>query len=420
MVDATLAVAVIGGTAVLGYLSNAIFERTRVPDVLWLILFGIIVAWAGALPSSGLLLFAPVLASIAIVVMSFEFGLRTDFWVFLHGLPRTTLLAILNLIFSTIGVGLVSYALFGLDLVRALLLGAIVSGISSATVGGIVRKMRMKDEFKDFLRFEAVLGDALAFIIAVSLINIYALAGTGNPAQTVASGFAVGIFCGLLIGVLRLAGSGMLKGKPYDYMLTLGLAFLAYSVAEWIGGIGVIAAIIYGLMLGNAKKLPKQFGSFKDYNASPFLKKFYSEISLFLRAFFFVLLGSLAMGAFNGSWWYGFVILAVLIVLRMPTVELALVKKAVTRQEFWLMKGMIPRDLSVIVLVLLAASKGVIGADAWLGVAFIVVLGSVLYTTLMTLALTRGQPVIVSKSREVSYEELPSKKPRMWKKFGEK
>jgi len=69
MVDATLIVAVVGFVAVLGYVSNMIFERTRVPDAVWLILFGVIIAWLGPLPASGLVAFAPVLAAIAVSVM---------------------------------------------------------------------------------------------------------------------------------------------------------------------------------------------------------------------------------------------------------------------------------------------------------------------------------------------------------------
>lgn len=418
MVDATLVVAIFGGVAVLGYLSNLIFEKTRVPDALWLILFGVLVAWLGAVPANGLIAFAPVLATLAVAVMGFEFGLHTDLRTITSGLPRTSVLAVVTFLFSMVGVGLVSHALLGLDLVRALLLGAIVSNVSSTPVEELLYRVRMKDELRNFLQLEATLSDLLCFGAAAVLIGIYSVASAVNPLQAIGSGFIIGILVGAVVGALRLAGSRFIKGKPYNYVLTLGLALVAYAVTEWIAGIGTIGAVVYGLVLANAKRLPRKAGTLREYKASPFLKKFYSEISLFLRAFFFVLLGMLALGAFDGGWWYGVAILAALVLLRMPAVEFALVRKSVTRQELWLMKGMIPKDLSTVVMVLFAISKGVVGADGWLSIVFVVVVGSVLYATAMTLIIMREQ--LAAKAQRVyNYDELPDKKPRLWKKYGE-
>jgi len=410
-----LIVAVVGFVAVLGYVSNMIFERTRVPDAVWLILFGVIIAWLGPLPASGLVAFAPVLAAIAVSVMGFEFGLHTDVRTIASGLPRTSALAVVTLLFSMTGVALVAHALLGIDLLRALILGAIVSNISSTPVEELLYKVRMKEELRSFLQLESTISDVLCFSIAVILIAVYTAVGSADPLRTIGGAFLAGIAIGAAVGLVRIAGSRFIKGKPYNYVLTLGLALVAFAVTEWIAGIGTIGAIVYGLVLANARKLPRKTGVMRDYKTSNIHKKFYSEISLFLRAFFFVFLGALALGAFDGNWWYGIAILLVLVLLRIPAVEFALVKKSVTRQEFWLMKGMVPKDLSTVVLVLLAASKGVAGADGWLGIVFVVVLGSVLYATAMTLIIMREQ-LAARSSRPVQYENLPRRK--LWKKYG--
>jgi NhaP-type Na+/H+ or K+/H+ antiporter len=248
-------------------------------------------------------------------------------------------------------------------------------------------------------------------------ISLYTLAGSADPIQTISYGFGIGIAVGLVLGVVKLYTSSLTKGKPYGYILTLGLAFLAYAVTEWFNGNGIIGAMVYGLLLGNAKKLPQQVGRLREFTASPFLKKFYSEISLFLRAFFLVTLGTLAVGTLNDTWIWGILILAALIIVRIPAVELALVRKPATHQEMWIMKSMLPKDLGAIVLVLIAASKGVTGFESLLGIVFIVIVGTVLYSTIASYVVTRDQ--LASKVvKDYKYEKLAERK--AWKKFGEK
>ncbi|MEM7813733.1 MAG: cation:proton antiporter [Candidatus Aenigmatarchaeota archaeon] len=415
MVDATLIVAIAGLVAVLGYASNWIFERTRIPDALWLILFGVVIAWLGPLPASAFIAFTPALVALAAAVIGFEFGLYTDVRTLMHGLPRTTVLAVTTMVLSTIGVALVAHALLGLDFIRSLLLGAMISNVSSIPVKELIYKVRMREELRNFLHLEAVISDMLCFTVAVMLIGAYTAAAAPNPLQAIGGGLLISVAMGAAIGAVRLAGSRFVKGKPYNYVLTLGLALVGYAAADWLGGIAGITVLVYGLMLANARKLPRSAGALREQAASPFLKKFYSEVSLFMRSFFFVFLGAAALGAFDERWWYGIAILITLILLRMPAVEFSLVRKSVTRQELWIMKGMVPKDLSVVVLVMLAISKGVAGAEGWLGISFFVVLGSLIYATAMTLIIMREQ-LAARSSKPVAYESLPQRK--LWKKFG--
>jgi len=417
MVDVNLALAVIGGTAVLGYVTQVIFEKTRIPDAILLIIFGMLVSFVGAIPTTGLLTLAPVLANIAIVVMSFEFAVRMDFEAFLKGLPRASLLSVISVVLTTLGIGLMGVMFLGLDAVRSLLLGVIIAGVSSAPIERQLEKIRLRDDFKGFAKAESVLSDVITFVIAILLINLYTMGNIGNPVQIVSVGVLVAIVIGVIIGILRLAVEDEVKGKPYNYILTLGMAFIAYVGIEWFNGIGALATLAYGLVLGNAKRLPRFMGKMCEYVPSSFLKKFYSEISLFLRAFFFVLLGTLAVGVLNGSWWWGLAILAVIILVRMPVVEIAMLKKSMSRYESSMLKCMLPRDLQSIVLVLFAASQGVMGTDSWLGIVFVVIVGSVIYTTAATLLIKDGSAP-QRKFKPVDYEKLPKRK--LWKKYGER
>ncbi|MBN2518629.1 MAG: cation:proton antiporter, partial [Candidatus Altiarchaeota archaeon] len=98
--------------------------------------------------------------------------------------------------------------------------------------------------------------------------------------------------------------------KQYrSYMLTIAYLILIYVVTEFLGGNGTIAALFFGLVLGNSKKLtslvgeiilretekrnilkPKKDGITVVSNTEMF---FYSQISFFLKTFFFVYVGLL-------------------------------------------------------------------------------------------------------------------------------
>lgn len=408
MVDAVTAIAVLGLTGVLGWASHLIFERTRVPDVIWLIAFGFIIAALQLLPASGLLTLAPVLATVALVALAFEFGLRTNVKEIAACLPRASLLSVISVATSMCGGAVVGIVVLGLDWTAALLLGAIVSGVSAETVSGVLRKAKLKDDLKGCLKLESVLADAMAVVVAALLIASYAGSQTGSPIAALGWSFAAGIIAGCIAGLGWVAASSAMKG-PYNYILTLGLVFIVYALTEWVGGLGVLAAMSYGLVIGNAKRLPHRLKAHVgDHGASPFLKKFYSEVTLFLRTFFFVLLGTLALGAdLGGGLVAGLALLAALILLRLPAVELAMAKRKIEKGEGWLMKTMLPKDLSAVVLLQFAIQKGIPGAAAWLGPVFIVILGSVIYTTVTSFILTRpeGPP----KERLFSYEKAAAR-----------
>ena len=130
-----------------------------------------------------------------------------------------------------------------------------------------------------------------------------------------------------------------------------------------------------------------------------------------------MLLGTLAVGVLTGSWWWGLVILVVIILVRIPAVEVAMLKKSMSRYESLMLKCLLPRDLQSIVLVLFAASQGVMGTDSWLGIVFVVIVGSVIYTTAATL-LIRDEQTPQRKFKPVDYEKLPKRK--LWKKYSER
>ncbi|MDO8596110.1 MAG: hypothetical protein Q7R45_05755, partial [Sulfuricaulis sp.] len=86
---------IMAGILVMGILGEVIFVRTKVPDVLWLVLVGLLIGPVfNIVPRDFVWGIAPFFASLALVVIMFEGGLGQKFRDVLAGAPRGTTLAV--------------------------------------------------------------------------------------------------------------------------------------------------------------------------------------------------------------------------------------------------------------------------------------------------------------------------------------
>lgn len=409
MVNAIAIVILIGLTAVLGYIGNYIFRKTRVPDVLWLLLFGIVVSYFNLISSSELLPFALLLATIAVAIEGMDMGLHTNIYKMKPVLGRTLLLSVLSVLFSIAAVTVLASALLKFSLLHSLILGAILGGISNNTVSAIVAKTKMRLDVKMYLSFESAIADSLAVVITVVLLSVTALSFAIVPA--LATYIAIAVVAGAAAGIVWLIVLDRIKGRSFDYIVTVGVAMLVFAVVDIFTSLGAIAIICFGVIMGNGKRLRRAMRLLRaekeEYSISPFLKKFVKEIAFFLRAFFFVLLGMLASTFVTNPSLvlYGIVIAAAIIIVRIPAAEIAMVKKQLNKLEMSMVRYMLPRDISAVVLAYLAVVKGVPVAQKFLGIVFFVVIITLIFTSAATIILTRPKPL----SEEKKYKEISSR-----------
>ena len=69
---------------ILGFIGNYIFNKTQIPSIVWLLLFGLIVGFAfnirGGINQELLLTISEFFAAIAIVIILFDGGINTDIY----------------------------------------------------------------------------------------------------------------------------------------------------------------------------------------------------------------------------------------------------------------------------------------------------------------------------------------------------
>ena len=369
-------------TIVVGYVGSYIFSKTRIPDVILLLFFGMIVGPLFHLVDTAIFLtISPFLAALAILIILFDAGLNMDFYQMVHSFSRSMFLAVLEILLGIVVVAFVSMQLFGFDLLRGMLLGTILGGTSSTIVIVVVSRLKMNEKAKTFLNLESIITDPMVVVIAIVLIGMITQSAVQSPVNSILATFSIGAVLGILAGVIWLIVLYRLHGRPFDYMLTLAVLFLLYTFVESTGGSGAIAALLFGLVLGNGLTFSKILKSKKREGFGHLLRTFQSEVSFFIRSFFFVYLGLIV--SINPTYLiYGIGISVLLIITRIAAVQLSTIKMGLTKLEKNISMHMAPRGLATAVLAQLPISYGIAGAQIFSDIAFVVILATMIYTTI--------------------------------------
>ncbi len=301
-----------GGIIAVGFAAGLIFERTRVPDLLILIFLGLFLGPVSAtlfgislVPLAVLQYVTPFFTTVALMIILFDGGLNLQLMEiarFLGVAGLQTGLAFVTTVFVT---AFVTVAVLGYPWPVGLLLGAILGGTSSAVVIGVVRPLRASAEVKVILTLESVLTDVLCVVTVLALIELL----QGGPGASVISvfsslgrSFLVGIGVGLAFGFGWVLLLRRLEGKPFSYMLTVAVLFVAYATGELAGGSGAMPAFTLGLVLGNHRIVERRLGLRSRSVVDERIKQFHGEISFVVRTFFFVFLGVVFTFQFTGNW----------------------------------------------------------------------------------------------------------------------
>jgi cell volume regulation protein A len=383
MIEPLSILAFFGITIALGYVGSIIFERTRIPDVVWLLLFGLLVGPVfNLLDRTTFITASSLLGAIALLIILFDAGLHMDIYQIISKISRGVLLVFLGVFLSIGGITAVSVLIFNFGFIESLILGTIISGTSSAVIISIVDPLKIRDGVKTILKLESIITDPIVIVLTMALIQIASV--TSQPvslANNLASMYSVAIVVGLLAGIIWLFVLDKIKRREFDYMLTLAVVFLLYVFAESIGGSGAISALMFGLVLGNSYAFSKMLNFRKRYRVDKTLKRFHGEITFFIRSFFFVYLGLIV--TFNLTYlYYGLVFLVVLIVMRLAAVQLSTYKMNVTKVEKNVMRSMMSRGLAAAVLAQMPLVYGIKNAEIFSNVVFIIILLTVLFTTI--------------------------------------
>ena len=155
-----------------GFAGRALFQKTRIPDIPILLGIGVLLGPVLHLVETPMLIpLAPYIGTLALLVIMLEGGMSLDVDRVLRQMKWAFLLTVAAFLFAVAGIAAAFHGITGAPVPQSLLIGAILGCTSGAIVIPLVQEMRMAQNTRTILTLEAALGDALAVVSVLFLIQ---------------------------------------------------------------------------------------------------------------------------------------------------------------------------------------------------------------------------------------------------------
>lgn len=358
----------LGGLLVMAYLANRFSHRTRVPDVVVLLLCGIVLGpvlhWINAdrFPE-----IARGVGTLALLLILFAAGLELDLRHARKQFAAGTVLAVLSYGLTMEGVDLFCIYVLHMGRMASLLAGGALACMSGSIILPVLEQMDLRPDLKTTLVIEASFGDGLGALVVGVLVSLIAGGATSQTSGgTILGGmvvqfvfrFALAFVIAVITGYLWARVLPKISNKKFWQVLTFAVVLIVYSSTHALGGSELFAVMVFGATLASLLG-PESF--LRDFEVRFIaadegnqILSFHSELAFLVRSFFFVLLG--AMIQFRGlqeQLLPSLGIMVVILATRIVSVQASrLVWRGTSPRERELASLLIPRGLITAVLVL--------------------------------------------------------------------
>lgn len=379
----------IAGILLLGALGEFIFARTRVPDVVWLVLAGILAGPVSGLIQSGLIRPGiPFFGAIALTVILSNGAFRLQLTELAAAAPRGIFLGLSGFVFSLVAICGFLWLFTKLGYVRPaphlawVMAGAIVAGTSSVIIMPTMAMARVPSRIARLLEVESSATDALTVVVTMVLIDLIVSgsADLSRPFLSLARELGVGVTVGVIAAALLIPGIPSMRDKPHGYTVFLASMLALYGITDLFKGNGAVAVLVASLLVGNASFIvPRLFPGAQGhvFATTETIKVMQDQMTFLIKSFFFFLIGlmfptdlkKIALAAVG---------VLFLMAFRIPAVVVSTRRMELGKKDFWFLCAAIPRGLAAGVLATLPMQYGVPGAESLAPVVFAVIVLSVL------------------------------------------
>lgn len=276
----------------------ALFSKRRIPDVLFLVVIGILLGpLLGVFKPDMMGNFGPLFSSLTLILILFDGGVDMSidalrkYW---RGMVQVTFFSFV----VTMGLtGLVG-RLFGMHTGTALMMGAMLGGTAAAIVIPLVKQMRLSEYARTVLSMESALSAVLCMVVALAFMDSYGMGSLSVPSMlgSVISSFLMALGIGVVGGVVWSSLLDRVRTLQNSMFLTPASMFVIYGISEWLGYNGAIAVLAFGIVLGNTDYFEMSFikklnGRHRMLQLEPKEKSFVKELVFVCKTFFFVYIG---------------------------------------------------------------------------------------------------------------------------------
>jgi NhaP-type Na+/H+ or K+/H+ antiporter/rhodanese-related sulfurtransferase len=368
-----LVLGAIGFVIVCSGLVSGIVERGPISQVLVFIALGVLVGSHG-FNVVDLGIASPVIETVGTITLALIFftdaiqvnlgQLRTQWILPALALGPGAILTILLL-------GVAAKVAFDLSWVLAFLIAACLASTDAILLRDVTKNTVVPRSIRQTLSIEAGANDViiLPVVLVLATVATHESRSAGSWLLYGAELYVLGPLIGAAVAYLAIKAMVQLRRRQlvrrdYESIYSVGVALLAYALAELAGGSGFLAAFAAGLTIAIVDvELCECFLEYGETTA---------EMAMLLT---FVFLGSALVDSAFHAWGWATVLFAIfaLAVARPLAFFTVLSRTKISRAGEAMLAWFGPRGLNSLLLVILAASKGMPDAPKVFGVVSVVV-----------------------------------------------
>lgn len=357
MISSYLILIAIALIIIIGYFSDFLFRISRIPEILILMVIGIILVPIGHfIPIKYVDVlrdFVPIFGSIALIMIMFEGGRKITVGSSVSANGVGLLLGALDIILSMVIIAVIMKYIFSWPWIYGAVLGTIIGETTAVVIVPVATRVNLPQSLYNMAVTEATFNSVVDILIFYLLIVF--VTGTsfsaGSYTKYVIDYLSVAVFIGFVVGFVWLFVLNILKGSK-GYVATIGIAFLLYGVVDFLGGAAVVSIFIFAIIIGSYKTIGTHLNLKIDIHEKE-MDLVEDELVFLIRTFFFVFIGLIAIISIT-YFVYALLISIILVLLRIIEIKIVVRKKEY--QQF--MTSLVPRGLTVAVLASIVYSIG--------------------------------------------------------------
>lgn len=346
---------------VLGVVAQWLAWRIKLPSILVLLFFGILlgrlvkiddlIVGDSADPAAASRLLFPFV-SLSVAVIMFEGGLSLRLRELRDSGRAVLHMVTLGAVVSWALTALLAWSILGLDHRLAILIGAILVVTGPTVVQPLLRHIRPTRRVAALVKWEGIVIDPIGAMLAVlvfeELLNperLHVVTTNWQVApeiwsalQLILSTLGVGTLIGIMFGGALIWGVGRFLIPDHLYGVAfLAAAFAAFALSNFVvHESGLVAVTVLGILLANQRRISmEQVIEFKEH------------LGVFLISCLFIVLGSrLDLSQIGELGWRGFAFLALMIVVVRPlSVAVGCLGTKLPFRERLFLAGLAPRGI---------------------------------------------------------------------------
>lgn len=387
---------IVAGLLFYGHFLENISQKTSIPDILGLVLLGILAGpvfkWVdpeifgiyGSLLSTLVLALILYISGTSLKIEDLKKYIAPSMGVVYAGYFITSAL-----------VSALCLALFDITLLSALYIGTILGGTSAAVVIVFIKNLQLKEQTTTTLIIESAKTDIFTFVFPYTILGIMTTGtfAAGKVAVNFVLLFVVSMALGLAGALLWSFIINKLPTIKNTKFSTPAALLLLYGLTEYLGFNGPLMALIFGIVLGNIDVFDRKYIEKYIPNTENIVtekeKNFIDEIIFMLKIYFFIYVGmSIKVDDMRILMWGALITLAIFVL------RVAIIKFVVSRDtplfDKAILSIMAPKGLATAVMGGLPLAQGYADGQIIQSLLYAGLILSIIYTVILFFLADKG------------------------------